>query len=88
MDQTVEQLKARIAELELAAGKKNAATPDLHIGKKGGVSLKLAGAWPVTLTAERWDYVLSKADEIRAFIKANQALLVPTVEESKEEVKA
>jgi hypothetical protein len=77
MDQTVEQLKARIAELELAAGKKNAATPDLHIGKKGGVSLKLAGAWPVTLTAERWDYVLSKADEIRAFIKANKSCSSP-----------
>lgn len=76
---TYEQMAARLAELELQVAKKNAATADIHIGKKGGVSFKIPGSWPVTLTAERWELVLSNATRIREFIAANKALLTPTV---------
>jgi hypothetical protein len=78
MELTIEQMKARIAELESTVAKKNAATGDIHIGKKGGVSFKIPGSWPVTLKAENWKLVLSNSARILAFIEKNQALLTAT----------
>lgn len=47
----------------------------LKISEKGAVSLYGLGRFPVTLYKEQWQKVLNAADEIKAFIKANDAQL-------------
>jgi len=47
----------------------------LKISEKGAVSLYGLGRFPVTLYKEQWQKVLGAADEIKAFIKANDAQL-------------
>ena len=43
----------------------------LKIGEKGGLSVYGLGRFPVTLYKEQWVRLLGMADEIRAFIEAN-----------------
>jgi len=43
----------------------------LKVSEKGGVSVYGLGRFPVTLYKEQWAKLLDLADEIRAFIKAN-----------------
>ena len=47
----------------------------LKVSEKGGVSVYCLGRFPVTLYKEQWTKLLDMADEIRAFIKANEAAL-------------
>jgi hypothetical protein len=47
----------------------------LKVSQKGGVSLYGLGRFPVTLYKEQWIKLLDMADEIRAFIHANEAQL-------------
>jgi hypothetical protein len=47
----------------------------LKVGEKGGVSVYGLGRFPVTLYKEQWTKLLDMADEIRAFIKENDARL-------------
>lgn len=43
----------------------------LKVSQKGGVSLYGLGRFPVTLYKEQWLKLLDKAEEIKAFIEAN-----------------
>jgi len=47
----------------------------LKISEKGGLSVYGLGRFPVTLYKEQWLRLLDLADEIRAFIKANEKQL-------------
>ena len=47
----------------------------LKVSEKGGVSVYGLGRFPVTLYKEQWAKLLDVADEIRAFIKENNARL-------------
>lgn len=69
---------ARIKELEaqLAAAKQAKQNSiGLRVSEKGAVSIYGLGRFPVTLYAGQWERILAVADEVRAFIKANQAQL-------------
>ena len=73
-----DNLKAELERLrnENAALKKGAATNvRMKVSEKGGLSVYGMGRFPVTLYKEQWLKLLDMADEIRAFIAANEAQL-------------
>ena len=73
-----EDLKAELERLrnENAALKKGAATGiTMKVSEKGGLSVYGMGRFPITLYKEQWLKLLDMSDEIRAFIKANDAKL-------------
>ncbi|HET9686289.1 MAG TPA: hypothetical protein VFP79_03815 [Pseudolabrys sp.] len=73
-----DDLKAELARLrqENAALKKETNSGmRLKVSEKGGVSVYGLGRFPVTLYKEQWLRLLDMADEIRAFIAANDAEL-------------
>ena len=73
-----EALKAELERLrgENAALKKGAASGmRMKVSEKGAVSLYGMGRFPVTLYKEQWLRLLDMADDIRAFISANEAKL-------------
>ena len=47
----------------------------LKVSEKGGVSVYGLGRFPVTLYKEQWTRLLEMADDIRTFIKENDARL-------------
>jgi hypothetical protein len=47
----------------------------LKVSEKGGVSVYGLGRFPVTLYKEQWTRLLDLAEDIRAFIKENDAKL-------------
>lgn len=47
----------------------------LKVSEKGGVSVYGLGRFPVTLYKEQWARLLDMADDIRTFIKENEASL-------------
>jgi hypothetical protein len=47
----------------------------MKVSPKGGVSIYGLGRFPVTLYKEQWAKLLDMADDIRAFIKENDAQL-------------
>jgi hypothetical protein len=47
----------------------------LKVSEKGGVSVYGLGRFPVTLYKEQWTRLLDMSDDIRAFIKDNDAKL-------------
>jgi len=47
----------------------------LKVSDKGGVSVYGLGRFPVTLYKEQWTKLLDMADDIRAFIRDNDAKL-------------
>ena len=67
----VERLKAENERLTGDRGR----TTGLKVSEKGGVSVYGLGRFPVTLYKEQWTKLLNMADEIRAFIKDNDARL-------------
>ena len=78
-DETVEQKLARLeAEnqaLREQTEKKNNSQMRLKVSEKGGLSLYGLGRFPVTLYKEQWGRLLDYTDEIRSFLKENDALL-------------
>lgn len=73
-----EDLKAELERLrkENAALKKGASAGlRLKVSEKGALSVYGMGRFPVTLYKEQWLRLLDMSDEIRAFIKANEAEL-------------
>ena len=75
---TDEDLKAELERLrsENAALKKGASTGiSMKVSEKGAVSIYGMGRFPVTLYKEQWLKLLDMADDIRAFIAANDAKL-------------
>jgi hypothetical protein len=67
----LERLKAENEQLKNQRGR----SVSLKVSEKGGVSVYGLGRFPVTLYKEQWTKLLSMADELRAFIKENDALL-------------
>ena len=47
----------------------------LKVSEKGGVSVYGLGRFPVTLYKEQWTKLLDLSDDIRAFIRENEAQL-------------
>ena len=73
-----EDLKAELDRLrsENAALKKGASAGlRMKVSEKGALSIYGMGRFPVTLYKEQWLKLLGMADEIREFIKANDAQL-------------
>ena len=73
-----EDLKAELgrlkAENERLKSQRTRAV-SLKVSEKGGVSVYGLGRFPVTLYKEQWARVLDMADDIRAFMKENDAKL-------------
>jgi hypothetical protein len=73
-----EEMKAELERLrkENAALKKGASSGiRLKVSEKGAVSVYGMGRFPVTLYKEQWLKLFDMADDIRAFIAANDAQL-------------
>jgi len=68
----LERLKAENERLKSDRGRGSTA---IKVSEKGGVSVYGLGRFPVTLYKEQWTKLLNMADEIRAFIKDNDARL-------------
>ena len=66
---TKEELLARIAELEKAAGTRPKGSLEFRVGEKGGVSVYGLGRFPVTLYYEQWTRLLDAAENLRAFLR-------------------
>jgi len=62
------QLRAENSELRKTASQ----GLSLKVSDKGGVSVYGLGRFPVTLYREQWHRLLALADDIRAFIAANE----------------
>ena len=73
-----EELKAELERLrkENAALRRGASSGiRIKVSEKGAVSIYGMGRFPVTLYKEQWLKLLDMADEIRAFIAANESQL-------------
>ncbi|HEY3449207.1 MAG TPA: hypothetical protein VGK67_22815 [Myxococcales bacterium] len=67
----LERLRAENEALK----KRNAKGLSMKVSEKGAVSVYGLGRFPVTLYKEQWGRLLDMAEDIRAFIKENEALL-------------
>ena len=67
----LERLRAENAQLKRTASR----GVTLKVSEKGGVSVYGLGRFPVTLYKEQWTKLLDMADDIRAFIRTNDASL-------------
>jgi hypothetical protein len=74
--ETTEQELIRLrAENEALKVLKVAGIKGMKVSEKGALSIYGLGRFPVTLYRSQWEALLAKADDIRAFIKANEAKL-------------
>jgi hypothetical protein len=64
----LERLRSENEALKKAQG----GAARIKVSDKGGVSVYGLGRFPVTLYKEQWLKLLNMADEIRAFIAANE----------------
>lgn len=69
----LERLRAENASLKERDKSKRSVY--LKVSEKGGLSLYGLGRFPVTLYKEQWSRLLDMADEIRAFLRDNDATL-------------
>ncbi len=77
-DSTQDKIKAELKRLQAeneALKQRNEKGLSLKVGQKGGVSVYGLGRFPVTLYKEQWGRLLDMADEIRGFIRENEAQL-------------
>ena len=73
-----EDLQAELERLraENSALKKTSSRGlSLKVSEKGGLSVYGLGRFPVTLYKEQWAKLLDMAEDIRAFLKANEGQL-------------
>ncbi len=68
MQAEIERLRAENERLK-KSGRSNLA---MKVSEKGALSVYGMGRFPVTLYKEQWLRLLTMADEIKAFIEANQ----------------
>ena len=71
VQQELERLRAENARLKKTASK----GVSMKVSEKGGLSVYGLGRFPVTLYKEQWAKLLDMADDIRAFIRDNEATL-------------
>ena len=71
LQKEIERLKAENEALK-ARGTRGVS---MKVSEKGGVSIYGLGRFPVTLYKEQWAKLLDMADDIRAFMKENEAQL-------------
>ena len=72
------ELQAELARLKAeneALKSQRGRASGLKVSEKGGVSVYGLGRFPVTLYKEQWVKLLDMGDEIRSFIKENEAKL-------------
>jgi hypothetical protein len=67
----LERLKAENAALKSRSGR----GVSMKVSEKGAVSVYGLGRFPVTLYQEQWLKLLDLAEDIRAFIRENEAKL-------------
>jgi hypothetical protein len=67
----LERLRAENAALKARTQR----AVSLKVSEKGGLSVYGLGRFPVTLYKEQWVKLLDMADEIRAFLRENDARL-------------
>jgi hypothetical protein len=67
----LERLRAENAALK----SRPARAVSLKVSEKGGLSVYGLGRFPVTLYKEQWTKLLDMADDIRTFLKENDAKL-------------
>ena len=72
-DERSELERLRAENEALKRGQQRGTT--LKVSEKGGVSVYGLGRFPVTLYKEQWVRLLDMADEIRVFIRDNEARL-------------
>jgi hypothetical protein len=73
-----EDLKAELARLQAENERlksQRGRAVSLKVSEKGGVSVYGLGRFPVTLYKEQWTKLLDMAEEIRSFLKENDARL-------------
>ena len=73
-----EDLRAELERLrsENASLKKTSAKGiSMKVSEKGGLSIYGLGRFPITLYKEQWTKLLDMADDIRTFLKENDAKL-------------
>ena len=81
-----EDIQAELERLraENSALKKTSAKGlSMKVSEKGALSIYGLGRFPVTLYKEQWAKLLDMADDIRTFLKANDAQLKAKVEAAK-----
>jgi len=66
---SIDELKARVAELEKQSGPRRTGQLDFRVGEKGGVSVYGLGRFPVTLYYEQWIRLLDASKDLRAFLE-------------------
>jgi hypothetical protein len=74
-DDSSEELARLRAENERLRRTSSSRGMTIKVSEKGGVSVYGLGRFPVTLYKEQWLKLLDLADELRAFITANDAAL-------------
>ncbi len=74
LKQELDRLRAENEALK-KGGSGSGRPQSLRVSEKGGVSVYGLGRFPVTLYKEQWLRLLDMADEIRAFIRENDAKL-------------
>jgi hypothetical protein len=67
----LDRLRAENAQLK----NQRARGVSLKVSEKGGLSVYGMGRFPITLYKEQWIKLLDMSDEIRAFIRDNDATL-------------
>jgi hypothetical protein len=73
-----EDLKAEVARLQAENEQlksQRGRAVSLKVSEKGGVSVYGLGRFPVTLYKEQWTKLLDMADQIRSFLRENDARL-------------
>jgi hypothetical protein len=71
-EESIDQLKARIAELEAQASGRRTGELSFKVSEKGAVSVYGLGRFPVTLYYEQWVRLLDSADRLRGFMEENR----------------
>jgi len=78
MSDTQDDTQAELARLKAENERLKASQSrgmSLKVSEKGGLSVYGLGRFPVTLYKEQWTKLLAMADEIRTFLKDNDAKL-------------
>lgn len=84
-DDTVMQELERLRAENAALKARSAKGLSLKVSEKGAVSVYGLGRFPVTLYKEQWTKLLDMAEDIRTFIRENEAQLKAKEEKTKEQ---